>query len=66
MMAVPTHHTHSAIGRNLFGLGPAAKAGDRPLADLNYEGTAAADTALGPRFNRAGEEAKQRPTSVSS
>jgi hypothetical protein len=47
-------------------LGRQRKPEDRPLADPNYEGTAAADTALGPRFNRADEEAKQRPISVSS
>jgi hypothetical protein len=39
---------------------------DRALADPNYEATPAADTALGPRFNRAGEEANRRPIPVSS
>ena len=39
---------------------------DRALADPNYEGTAAADTALGPRFNRVGEKANRRPIPVSS
>ncbi len=36
------------------------------LADPNYEGTAAADTALGPRFNRIGKDANRRPIRVSS
>ena len=36
------------------------------LADPNYEGTAAADTALGPRFNRVGEKANRRPIPVNS
>ena len=39
---------------------------DRALGDPNYEGTAPADTALGPRFNRVGEKANRRPNPVSS
>jgi hypothetical protein len=42
-------------------LGRQRKPEDRALADPNYEGTAAADAALGTRFNRAGEEASRRP-----
>jgi hypothetical protein len=41
------------------------KNGGKP-PDPNYEGTAAADTALGSRFNRVGEEATRRPIPVSS
>ena len=51
------HHTKLDIGRNLFGLGWQRKPEDRALTDPIYEETAAADTALGPRFNRAGEKA---------
>jgi len=47
-------------------LGRQRKPKDRALAAPNYEGTAAADTALSPRFNRAGEQANRRPIPVNS
>lgn len=47
-------------------LGLQRKLEDRALADPNYEGTAAADVALGTRFNRAGEEANRKPIPVNS
>jgi hypothetical protein len=47
-------------------LGRQRKPEDRALADPNYEGKAAADTALGPGFNRVGEKANRRPIPVGS
>jgi len=60
-----TIHTQASVGI-CSGLGRRRKPEDRVLADPNYEGTAAADTALGPRFNRVGEKANRRPIPVSS
>jgi len=60
-----TIRTQDSVGIS-SGLGRQRKPEDRALADPNYEGTAAAHTALGPRFNRVGEEANRRPIPVSS
>ena len=60
-----TIRTQDSVGIS-SGLGRQRKLEDRALADPNYEGTAAADTALGPRFNRVGEKANRRPIPVSS
>ena len=48
------------------GLGLQQTLGNRALADPNHEGTAAADAALGTRFNRAGAEANRKPIPVNS
>jgi len=57
--------TQDSVGIS-SGLGRQRKPEDRALADPNYEGTAAADTALGPGFNCVEEKANRRPIPVSS